>query len=215
MKYVLLNRDNVVVDILSQLRYIKLQPSNNYVIGCEEEEGTGVIGSDDNTHYPLIKTDMTSNHNAVSVMAIEEIPSDVIANFSKYDAVEQKFICDFAEMQRAKQNQNKTMFADYLASNPTLWVDGKLYGITAEDQSEITLKLVQYQVELEAGIENPALEWHAKQEENVPWTYENLSALYVQIAETVYPVFHKMQQYKTAIYGATSIEELNAIAIEY
>ena len=32
--YVLLNRENIVVDILDNLRYIKLQSSNGIVVAC-------------------------------------------------------------------------------------------------------------------------------------------------------------------------------------
>ena len=45
--YVLLNRENIVVDILDNLRYIKLQSSNGIVVACSKEEGTGVIGFSD------------------------------------------------------------------------------------------------------------------------------------------------------------------------
>mgnify|MGYP006986352457 CR=1 FL=1 len=58
MKYILLNRQNVVVDIIEEsIRYIKLQSSNGIVVVCEEKEATGVIGSDSNTHYTLIRAD--------------------------------------------------------------------------------------------------------------------------------------------------------------
>ena len=53
--YILLNRENVVVDILAEARYIKLQSSNGIVVACGEDEGTGVIGSDCDTHYTLVK----------------------------------------------------------------------------------------------------------------------------------------------------------------
>jgi len=72
--YILINRENVVIDILQEVRYIRLQSDANYVIACEEDEGTGVIGSDCDTHYTLMSTDMQHNPNAVRVVEIEMLP---------------------------------------------------------------------------------------------------------------------------------------------
>lgn len=74
--YVLLNRENIVVDILNEVRYVKLQSDASYVIACEEKQGTGVIGSDCNTHYPLISADNTNSINAVRVMQFDELPEN-------------------------------------------------------------------------------------------------------------------------------------------
>jgi hypothetical protein len=35
------------------------------------------------------------------------------------------------------------------------------------------------------------------------------------ISQAVYPKYHLMQQYKTAIYGASTIEELEAVNLTY
>lgn len=74
--YILINRENVVIDILQEVRYIRLQSDASYVIACEEDEGTGVIGSDCNTHYTLIKADMQHDVNAVRVMQFDELPEN-------------------------------------------------------------------------------------------------------------------------------------------
>lgn len=213
--YILLNRENVVVDILSEARYIKLQSSNGIVIACEEEEGTGVIGSDSDTHYTLVKADVLNQPNAVTVLELETIPSDVIPNYSKYNQENGTFITDLNQAKYDKQEENKKLFAEYLATHPLTWVDGKEYGITQEDQSEISLNLNQYQVAVVAGVENPTLEWHARHEECVPWTLEQLSALSLAISNAVYPKYHLMQEYKTQIFGANSIDELKAIELNY
>lgn len=213
--YILLNRENVVVDILSEARYIKLQSSNGIVVACEEEEGTGVIGSDSDTHYTLVKADVLNQPNAVTVLELETIPSDVIPNYSKYNQEDGTFITDLNQAKYDKQEENKKLFAEYLATHPLTWVDGKEYGITQEDQSEISLNLNQYQVAVAAEAENPTLEWHARHEECVPWTLEQLSALSLAISNAVYPKYHLMQEYKTQIFGANSIDELKAIELNY
>ena len=117
--------------------------------------------------------------------------------------------------QASKQNENKIEFAKYLSEHPLTWIDGKQYGVTMEDQTEIQLNISQYQIQIQAGLENPVLEWHSIHEKCEPWTIENLSALTLAIAEYVYPVFQKMNKYKEKIFAATSVADVNAISIIY
>lgn len=215
--YVLLNREDIVVDILNHIRYIKLQSSNGIVIACEEEESTGVIGSDCDTHYTLIKSDTLNSSNAVRIVECEKIPSEVVPNLYKYNTESNNFEYRYTldEAKELKQAENKKLFAEYLATHPITWVDGKEYGITMEDQSEIQLNLNQYTVALEAKATNAVLEWHARHEECTTWTVENLAALSLDISAAVYPMYRLCQSYKIAIYGAETIEELNAVELVY
>lgn len=215
--YILLNRENILVDILHEVRYTKLQSPKGIVVSCGEDEGTGVIGSDCNTHYVLIKSDTQNSVDAVRIMELDEIPSGVEPNRYKWDSETQTFVYRYTleEAQTLKQEKNKVLFAAYLATHPLTWVDGKEYGVTMEDQSEISLNINQYQIALQAGIENPTLEWHARHEECTPWPLESLVALSLAISEVVYPKYRLCQEYKIAIYGSTSIEELEAIELIY
>ena len=215
--YVLVNRENIVVDILEYIRYIKLQSSNGIVVACSEEEGTGVIGSDCDTHYVLIQADTVNSPNAVRIIEVDEVPSNVTPNLYKFDNETQSFVYRYSldEAKELKQEKNKMLFAEYLASHPLTWSDGKEYGVTMEDQSEISLNLSQYQIAIQTGIESPTLEWHARHEECEPWTLENLVALSISISAAVYPMYRKMQQYKISIYGATSLEELDKVELSY
>lgn len=213
--YILVNRENRVVDIMVYAGYTRLHPQSARVIGCEEREATGVIGSDSNTIYTLIKSDTQNSPDAVNVYELESIPSEVVAGYYYYNPSTGEFSCNLEEAQYAKQEENKVAFASYLNSHPLTWIDGKQYGITQEDQSEIALNINQYQVAVAAGVENPTLEWHAKQEECSPWSLEQLSALSLAIAQVVYPKYHQMQEYKTQIFAATDIASLNAISIDY
>lgn len=122
----------------------------------------------------------------------------------------------FMDIQKnKKQETNKILLSEYLAAHPLTWTDGKTYGVTMEDQSEINLNLTQYQIQVAAGIENPILEWHAIHEQCRSWTYEELSALALNIAGYIYPYFRLMQTYKVAIFAATNMDELNAIELVY
>ena len=146
---------------------------------------------------------------------VETIPSDVTPNYSIYNQEDGTFTSDLDQAKYDKQEENKKLFAEYLATHPLTWVDGKEYGITQEDQSEISLNLNQYQVALAAEVENPTLEWHARHEECVPWSLEQLSALSLAISNVVYPKYHLMQEYKTQIFEADSIDKLKAIELNY
>lgn len=84
--YVLINRENVVVDILQEVRYIRLQSNASYVIACEEDKGTGVIGSDCNTHYILISADTQHNPDAVRVVEFELLPEGCKPNYWVYNS---------------------------------------------------------------------------------------------------------------------------------
>lgn len=114
-----------------------------------------------------------------------------------------------------KQEINKKLFADFLASHPLQWTDGKFYGVTLEDQSEISLNLAQYDMQVKVGIERPVLEWHATKERCVPWTVENLTALAIDISQYIYPVFIKMNDYKNMIYTCQTKEEVDSIELNY
>lgn len=241
MYYILINRSNAVVDVLDyKPRYIKLQPNSGFVIGCAENEGMGVIGSDCNTHYPLTKSDSQSNPDAVDVIEVEEVPSEIYCTYTvvenrgiegeepfehevrkvipklfKYENGEFSYVHTLDEAKDLKQEENKARLAEYLANHPLTWVDGKQYGITEEDQSEITRNLNQYQLAVSAGIASPTLEWHAIHEECRPWDAETLVALGLDITKAVYPAYHKMQKYKTEIYACGDHESLAAIELDY
>lgn len=212
--YLFTNRDNVIIDIVQNVRYIKAQQNPKLIIACSEKEGTGVIGSDSNTFYPLIKTDVDSKDNAVNVIEYQgEIPVDYVPYLYVYNGtIEYRY--NLEEMKKLKQDANKKLFAAFLTSHP-LSYNGKFYGVTQEDQSEINLKLSQYNIALQQGIETPTLEWHAKGEEDEPWTYDALSELNLAIANFVYPHYHKCQQYKVQIYECTSIQQVQEIEISY
>lgn len=117
--------------------------------------------------------------------------------------------------QDKKQAENKILFAEFLSNHPLTWTDGKKYGVTMEDQTEIQLNISQYEIQVQAGIENPVLEWHAISEACTAWTIENLSALVLAISNHIYPWFRKMQEYKTQIYACTTIEDIRKIDISY
>lgn len=113
-----------------------------------------------------------------------------------------------------KQNENNGLLETYLKDHPIQWKDGKYYGVTQEDQSEISLNLMQYQLATAAGF-STSLEWHALHEQCREFTVEELSALALSISAYVYPLVRYNQSIKTIIYATTTAEELDKIIIDY
>lgn len=121
--------------------------------------------------------------------------------------------------QKVKQEENKILLAKFLENHPMTWVDGKQYGVTYEDQSEISLNIQQYQLAVAAKAEGrdvtPTLQWHAIHESCVDWTIEEMTDLAIAIQEYVYPWFQLMNEYKKNIYEATDYKEVEAMALVY
>lgn len=130
------------------------------------------------------------------------------------------------ESKTNKQNENNNILARYLADNPMTWVDGKVYGVTLDDQNEIAMNLLSYEMAIRANeallaenpdaeVTEPVLEWHATHEACTPWSYENLVALSLAIRQYVYPWYQLNQSYKTAIYACETVKEVQAIDLKY
>ena len=113
-----------------------------------------------------------------------------------------------------KQAANKKALADWLAAHPLTWTDGNVYGTTKDDQDEMALNYMQYQLAVSAN--QPAvLEWHTQKKSCHIFTLEEYTALSLAIAAYVYPYLRYQEAVKEAIYMAQSKEELDAIEIDY
>jgi hypothetical protein len=119
------------------------------------------------------------------------------------------------ETQNNKQAENNNGLSSFLDSHPLTWTDGKNYGVTKEDQEEITLNINAYDLAVEAGQENPVLQWHAVHEAATDWTREDLVALYLAICDYVNPWYTLNQTYKTQIYACETAKEVQNIEIVY
>lgn len=121
---------------------------------------------------------------------------------------------DLAAVQQARQTENKAALAAWLDAHPLQWTDGKIYGVTEEDQREMALNLMQYQVAVQAG--QPAvLEWHAQKESCRTFEQSEYVALSLAIADYVYPYLRYQESVKEAIYQAQTAEEVANVEIDY
>ena len=121
---------------------------------------------------------------------------------------------DLAAVQQVRQTENKAALAEWLAAHPLQWTDGKTYGVTEDDQQEMALNLMQYQVAVQAG--QPAvLEWHAQKEGCRTFELEEYTALSLAIADYVYPYLRYQESVKEQIYQAQTAQEVSNVKIDY
>lgn len=80
--YLLLNKDNVIIDIVEDIRYVK-RNSNNLTVLCRSDDAEGYIGSDD-TIYAKSGTQLKENFTDISSFAQAEVPDTVIPRAYKY-----------------------------------------------------------------------------------------------------------------------------------
>ena len=153
-------------------------------------------------YYEYDYNEFTINNDSDVLNDIEEHPE----NYISYPII-------LEEEKIKKQEENKKKMAEFL-SNSYVEFNGKQYGVSEEDQTEMALNYMQYQISTAASL--PAtLEWHAKKEACVTFTEEDFLSLTMLIKNFVYPYMNLMQQHKEEIYACTSINELNAIDLVY
>lgn len=154
------------------------------------------------TYYEYDYNEFTINNDSDVLNDIKEHPE----NYISYPII-------LEEEKIKKQEENKKKLEEFL-SNSYVELNGKQYGVSEEDQTEMALNYMQYQISTAASL--PAtLEWHAKKEACVTFTEEDFLSLTMLIKNFVYPYMNLMQQYKEEIYACTSIDELNAIDLVY
>lgn len=118
------------------------------------------------------------------------------------------------EEKGAKIAESKEKLAAWLERHPMTFTDGKKYSVTEEKQALLNSNLASYERAKSAGIDY-LLKWNASGEECVEWTYENLVALSLSIAEYVSPKVARQQAIEIAIKAAQSSAELKEIVICY
>lgn len=132
----------------------------------------------------------------------------------KYEIVDVPDTRSLDEIKAERQAENKAALAAWLAAHPLTWTDGNVYGVTEEDQNEMSLNLQQYQVQVAAG-RSVNLEWHTQKKQCHTFTTEQYTALLLAIIDYVYPYRRYQEAVKAAIYAAETTEAVEAVVIDY
>lgn len=132
----------------------------------------------------------------------------------KYEIVDVPDTRTLDEIKAERQAENKAALAAWLAAHPLTWTDGNVYGVTEEDQNEMSLNLQQYQVQVAAG-RSVNLEWHTQKKQCHTFTKEQYKALLLAIIDYVYPYRRYQEKIKASIYAAETAEAVEAVVIDY
>ena len=110
--------------------------------------------------------------------------------------------------------ESKEKLADWLQDNPMLHTDGKYYSVTTEKQALLNGNLASYERAKSMGIVYD-LKWNATEQPCESWSYTDLLTLSLNIAAYVAPKVSKQQYLEVQIRNCETVEELDAIVIDY
>ena len=119
------------------------------------------------------------------------------------------------EYKEQRQTENKALLAEFLKNNPLQWEDNSYYGVTQEDQNEMSLDFSTYQIKKQLGDENWKLQWHSVKSDCRDFTEEEFLGLLNAIIEFVYPYRQLEMKYKEAIYTAETKDDVKAVNLVY
>ena len=120
----------------------------------------------------------------------------------------------FDTFKESKISESKIKLAEWLATHPMLFTDGKYYSVTEEKQALLNGNLASYERATELGVEYP-LKWNATGSECESWDYNDLLILSLSIAAYVAPKVAIQQSIEIAIKECDTIEEIENIVIDY
>ncbi|CBL02383.1 hypothetical protein FPR_21910 [Faecalibacterium prausnitzii SL3/3] len=150
----------------------------------------------------------------IEVQEIDEVQTVTKMTGREIIVNEEEVKAKLTEAAKVKVTESKTTLAEYLASHPLQWTDGKYYSVTSEKQALLTSNLALYQISASAG-QSFKLTWNSTGDECVEWTYEKLAALALAIGTYVKPFVSHQQELELAIKACATMEELDAIEINY
>lgn len=176
----------------------------------------GINGANTLRYHP-------STNPAVLEITDEEYNALNINNLGNYVVIDDVIIekpdesimlDDIEDFRNYKIQQSKKLLAEWLEENPLHYTDGKLYSVTAEKQSLLNSNLASYERAQAIGVTYD-LKWNATEEPCEQWSYTDLLTLSLNIAAYVAPKVSKQQLLEIQIRNCETIEDINAIVIDY
>ena len=119
---------------------------------------------------------------------------------------------EIAKTERIKQSKDDLAF--YLESHPLQWTDGEYYSITQEKQNQLTSKIMAATMAQTLSADY-TLTWNSTGEVCKEWTLSDLSALAFAIDKRVTALVTYQQTQEVAIRNAATLEELEAVVVDY
>lgn len=110
--------------------------------------------------------------------------------------------------------QSKTDLETYLLEHPMLWTDGEYYAITAEKQNQLTSKIMAATMAQTMSTDY-TLTWNSTGEVCKEWTLQELMALAFAIDARVTALVTYQQTKEVEMRNAETMEELEAITVNY
>ena len=133
------------------------------------------------------------------------------------DVVETEPVVTAEEIEAHKTKriqESKILLAKWLNDNPILYTDGKYYSVTEEKQALLNGNLASYERAKSMGIVYD-LKWNATEQPCETWSYTDLLTLSLNIAAYVAPKVSKQQLLEVQIRNCETIDEIDAVVIDY
>ena len=135
-------------------------------------------------------------------------------NYSFEDSMKEIFESKKTE----KITLSKVLLTEFLENNPLFSTchnkDGEYYSVTSEKQNFMMNQYLTYQVE-KAINSNAKITWNARGDSCEEWAEEEFLQLIVEIKNYVHPIVSYQQLLEEQIRACASVEELEAIEINY
>lgn len=164
----------------------------------------------------LLNTYLDSN-GFVTLTIENDIITNIEQNTEAYNAWKESLPPEADSLISAKEErvaQSKSDLETYLLENPLQWTDGQYYAITAEKQNQLTSKLMAATVAQQMSTEYH-LTWNSTGDVCTEWNLSDLYALAFAIDKRVTGLVTYQQTKEIEINNANSIDELNAIIVDY
>lgn len=110
--------------------------------------------------------------------------------------------------------QSKSDLETYLLEHPLQWTDGEYYAITAEKQNQLTSKIMAATMAQTMSTDY-TLTWNSTGEVCKEWALPDLYALAFAIDARVTALVTYQQTKEVAMRNAETMEELEAITVNY
>lgn len=164
----------------------------------------------------LLNTYLDSN-GFVALTIENDIITNIEQNTEAYNVWKESLPPEADSLISAKEErvaQSKSDLETYLLENPLQWTDGQYYAITAEKQNQLTSKLMAATVAQQMSTEYH-LTWNSTGDVCTEWNLSDLYALAFAIDKRVTGLVTYQQTKEIEINNANSIDELNAIIVDY